>query len=150
MKCVAHTLYSFLSCRSEVNSLNFLSEAAVQNLHSTDKKKALRSINTQPIGFKQTNISPQSKPVKQHAKGNSDYDKNKSINSNFSALATSIQRYNWNLPVKKQRIKYKTYFLLQRNAEYFTNLNLNQLWITWNLYHNFLRVKFQCQLKGWW
>jgi len=40
-----------LSCRSEVNSLNFLSEAAVQNLHSTEKEKPFCQVALQFIFF---------------------------------------------------------------------------------------------------
>lgn len=99
MNCVALTLYSFLSCRSEVNSLNFLSEAAVQNLHPTDKKKS--PINTPIVDFKQTNVALQFKPVKQHAERN-------------------LETYNWNLPVKKtHHIKYKKYFFTAKKCKIF-------------------------------
>lgn len=46
----------------------------------------------------QSRVSPHFKPAKWHAKGNSDFQSN--IYSNFSALASSIQSYNWSLPIK--------------------------------------------------
>lgn len=101
MNWVALTLYSFLSCRSEVNSLNFLSEAAVQNLHPTDKKKkkkALRSINSPIVDFEQAKVSLQFKPVKQHAKGNS-------------------ESFNWNLPVKKTAYQVQKIFSYRKEMQ---------------------------------